>query len=885
MSVTTRTLIAKRTWRYGLVAVVGLVCLTAARQAVRGQDASRKPDALDQAAPVRVESAAHALTATGQKAAPAKAEPAAAAIEPNLERILAQTPADQTLSVLVFLSEQVNLDAITAQMDARRATLRERHETVVFALQATAAATQGNLLTHLNALQQCGRIEEFQPFWVANSIRVDAPKDVIGELAARPDVGMIYFNYPIETIEPVAEPAKGPDGIRSREPEPGLIAVRAPEVWAMGFTGEGILVATLDTGVDGNHPALASRWRGVADPRYDGHPEWAWFDPVTHTTFPQAFGSHGTHTMGTVCGGAPGDQIGVAPGAQWIHAAVIDRVSIPQTIADAKLAFQWMLDPDEDPSTNWDVPAVCSNSWRLATYHGYPPCWDEFWSYLDACEAAGIVILFSAGNEGPAPQTIGRPPDRATTEYMCCAVGAVDAQNPNPPWPVAGFSSRGPSYCTPGGEEAIKPELAAPGVNVRSSVPGGGYQGDGWSGTSMASPHVNGAVALVRQACPDLTVQQVLQILYDTAHDQGPNGNDNDYGFGMLDAYEAVQLAQSMCSGLWISFPSGLPDMLTPGEPTLIDVKITANDEDYVEGSGMLHYRYSGDEFQTVPFVPQGGDMYQATLPAAHCDDTPEFYFSAEGTESGVVYMPPNAPDETYSAVVAVPEFVTTFTDDLDTDPGWTTQSQWAFGQPTGGGGEYGGPDPTSGHTGSNVYGYNLQGDYPDYMPEYHLTSTAIDCTGLINVHLKFWRWLGVEQPAYDHAYIRVSNDGTNWTTVWQNPTEITDYSWVEMDVDISAAADDEPTVYLRWTMGTTDGGWRYCGWNIDDVQLVAFVCEEEIPGDLNGDGCVDQQDLGVLLADWDCTGGDCPGDCDGDGDTDQEDLGILLAHWGEGCP
>ncbi len=884
MSDTTRTLIAKRTWHYGLVAVVGLVCLTAALQAVRGQDASRKPDALDQAAPVRVQSAAHALTATGQKAASAKEEPAAAAIDPDLERILAETPVGQPVSVLVFLSEQVNLDAITDQMDAQRVTLRERHETVVRALQETAAATQGNLLAHLNALQQDGRIEEFQPFWVANCTRVDATKDVIGELAARPDVGMIYFNYPIETIEPVAEPTGGPDGTRGGGPEPGLIAVRAPEVWAMGYTGEGILVATLDTGVDGNHPALASRWRGVADPRYDGHPEWAWFDPVTYTTFPQAFGSHGTHTMGSVCGGAPGDQIGVAPGAQWIHAAVIDRVSLWQTVQDAILAFQWMIDPDEDPSTNWDVPAVCSNSWGIGSWHNVPPfnspCDPSFWGYLDACEAAGIVILFSAGNEGSGGDTLRRPADRATDEYRTSAVGAVDAQNPDPPWPIAGFSSRGPSYCTPGGEAAIKPELAAPGVNVRSSVPGG-Y--DSYSGTSMASPHVNGAVALVRQACPDLTVQEVLQILYDTAHDQGPNGNDNDYGFGMLDVYEAVQLAQSMCSGLWISFPNGLPHILTPGEPTLIDVKITANDEDYVEDSGMLHYRYSGDTFWTVPFVPLGGDMYQATLPAAHCDDTPEFYFSAEGTESGVVYMPPDAPDETYTATVG--EFITTFAENLDTDPGWTTQSQWAFGQPTGGGGEHGGPDPTSGHTGSNVYGYNLQGDYPNYMPEYHLTSTAIDCTELYNVHLKFWRWLGVEQAIYDHAYVRVSNNGTNWTTVWQNTGEVADYDWVQMDVDISDVAADQPTVYLRWTMGTTDVGWRYCGWNIDDVRLVAFVCEEEIPGDLNGDGCVNQEDLGILLADWDCTGGDCPGDCDGDGDTDHADLGILLAHWGEGCP
>ena len=159
----------------------------------------------------------------------------------------------------------------------------------------------------------------------------------------------------------------------------------------------------------------------------------------------------------------------------------------------------------------------------------------------------------------------------------------------------------------------------------------------------------------------------------------------------------------------------------------------------------------------------------------------------------------------------------------LDRDPGWDTEADWAFGQPTGGGGQHGGPDPISGYTGDNVYGYNLYGDYPNNLPEKHLTSNAIDCTELFNVHLKFWRWLGVEQPTYDHAYVRVSNDGDNWTTIWQNLTEITDYSWTQMDLDISEVADNQPTVYLRWTMGITDEGWHYCGWNIDDIQIYAF--------------------------------------------------------------
>lgn len=155
-------------------------------------------------------------------------------------------------------------------------------------------------------------------------------------------------------------------------------------------------------------------------------------------------------------------------------------------------------------------------------------------------------------------------------------------------------------------------------------------------------------------------------------------------------------------------------------------------------------------------------------------------------------------------------------------DPGWTTEADWAFGQPLGLGGEHGAPDPTAGFTGNYVYGYNLAGDYPNNMPERHLTSGAIDCLNLYGVTLKFMRWLGVESSQYDHAYVRVSTDGVNWTTVWANTSEMTGGAWEESSLDISAVADNQETVFLRWTMGSTDPGWRYCGWNIDDVKIFA---------------------------------------------------------------
>ncbi|MFH1419899.1 MAG: C25 family cysteine peptidase, partial [Planctomycetota bacterium] len=185
----------------------------------------------------------------------------------------------------------------------------------------------------------------------------------------------------------------------------------------------------------------------------------------------------------------------------------------------------------------------------------------------------------------------------------------------------------------------------------------------------------------------------------------------------------------------------------------------------------------------------------------------------------------------------------------MDANPGWSIEGQWAWGQPTGGGGEYGGPDPTNGHTGNNVCGYNLSGDYTNSMPEYNLTTTAIDCENMTEVRLKFWRWLGVEQNAYDHAYIRVSTNGSNWETVWSNGATVEDATWTQQEFDISEYADNEPTVYIRWTMGTTDGGWRYCGWNIDDVEIWGLLASNcALMGDMDEDGDCDGDDIQDFL-------------------------------------
>lgn len=166
-----------------------------------------------------------------------------------------------------------------------------------------------------------------------------------------------------------------------------------------------------------------------------------------------------------------------------------------------------------------------------------------------------------------------------------------------------------------------------------------------------------------------------------------------------------------------------------------------------------------------------------------------------------------------------LPEFT------LDTDPNWLAEGEWAFGQPTGNGGAYGYPDPNSGYEGSNVYGVNLNGDYNTSVGgPYYLKTGPIDCSDYSNVRLNFARWLNADFDPYVKNKIEVSRNGSSWNLVWEHTdlSAITDDGWQILEYDISSFADDQSTIYIRWSYQILDDhAYQYSGWNIDEIKIL----------------------------------------------------------------
>jgi bacillopeptidase F len=459
-------------------------------------------------------------------------------IEKNFGEYLKSLSPDELVSAIVIMSDQANIKNLNTSLKAERAPMKVRHQRVLSALQTAASRSQGDIVNYLEAKKGEGSVKGYTRYWIMNLIVVQSTKEELERIAARSDVEIVEENFRVSLIQPVGDRSKSVEiPTKGIGVTPGLRAINAPRVWyELGITGLGRLLGNIDTGVDGTHPALTSRWRGR-------HAPWqeCWRDAVGFgDTIPHDYYGHGTHVMGTLCGLGvlTGDTIGVAWGAEWIADNAINQNTGPEFDNDILDAFQWVADPDGNPSTTDDMPDVVQNSWGIDhRFSGYVDCDYRWQTVIDNCEAAGVVVTFSAGNEGPSAQTLRSPANICNTPTTNFSIGAVDATHYGFPYPIADFSSRGPSDCD---GTTKKPEVVAPGVQVYSSVPGGTYEQYGWDGTSMAGPHVAGVVALMRQANPDLDVDSIKQILMNTAVDLGTHGEDNAFGWGIIDAYAAV---------------------------------------------------------------------------------------------------------------------------------------------------------------------------------------------------------------------------------------------------------------------------------------------------------------------------------------------------------
>lgn len=459
----------------------------------------------------------------------------AGVLSPGLQRQIATLKTGAVIKVLVVLKDQVDVQTLNSQLHETKATLAFRHQTVVGQLQDKTKISQVDLLADLQSRKQSGQITGYQSHWLVNAVVVQGTVAAIEELAARDDVEVVEADLVPELILPlVGNKSAAAAKDRGIGLTPGLQAINAPRVWReLGVDGTGVIVGILDTGVDGLHPALSSRWRGNFAP-----PEECWWDAVNsgNPDFPtdlDEVNGHGTHVMGTITGLAPDDTIGVAPGALWIASNALGGggTSFDNVIINA---LEFMTDPDGDPQTVEDVPAVVQNSWGVHEIFGYFDCDSRWWDAIDNCEAAGVVLTWSAGNSGAeGSETIGSPADRATSYTNSFSVGSTSTYAP---YNISYFSSLGPSGC--GGEFAIKPEVCAPGADIYSAQAGGGYHV--LSGTSMAGPHVAGVIALMRAANPDVDVITIKEVLMATATDLGVPGEDNTYGRGIIDAYAAV---------------------------------------------------------------------------------------------------------------------------------------------------------------------------------------------------------------------------------------------------------------------------------------------------------------------------------------------------------
>jgi subtilisin family serine protease len=456
--------------------------------------------------------------------------------------VLAQTANGQQAEFFVVLADQANLGAARALR-----TKNEKGRLVHDVLWNKSQTTQGPILQWLR-----DRGIEYRSFYIVNAILVRGPREIAQTLAARSDVARVEGNPQIQNVLPqptsTATPSQPGSGERPKTIEPGITYTHAPDVWALGFRGQGITVAGADTGQRWTHNALKPHYRGW-DGQNANH-DYNWHDSI-HDSVGNPCGNdspepcddngHGTHTIGTVVGDdGAGNQIGMAPGARWIGCRNMDQGNgTPARYIECMEFFLAPYPVNGNPNQGdpLKAPDISSNSWVCPPSEGCSA--NTLQAAVEAQAAAGIMMVAGAGNDGPDCSTVIYPPAIYEASYT---VGALTTGTDN----IASFSSRGP--VTIDGSNRVKPDITAPGTNTRSSYNTSDNAYVSLSGTSMATPHVAGGMALLWCARPELRhdIASSRTVLDNAAHlisstqcgDPGPP--NNVYGWGRVDISATV---------------------------------------------------------------------------------------------------------------------------------------------------------------------------------------------------------------------------------------------------------------------------------------------------------------------------------------------------------
>jgi subtilisin family serine protease len=448
------------------------------------------------------------------------------------------TANSQQAEFFVVLADQANLSAA-----ANLQTKAEKGRFVFQTLLNKAQATQGPILQWLRE-----RGLEHTSFYIVNGILVKGTREIAEALAARRDVARVEGNPRIDNHLPkpdsfadIPSSLQRPDTI-----EPGINYTHAPQVWALGLTGQQIVVASADTGQRWTHNALKPHYRGWDGQNADH--DYNWHDSIhdsvgnvcgNDSPFPCDDQAHGTHTTGTMIGDdGQGNQIGMAPGARWIGCRNMDaNVGTPARYIEC---MQWFLAPtridgsDPDPTK---APDITNNSWECPPSEGCS--FDTLQAAVESQAAAGIMMVSAAQNSGPNCSTVQNPPGLYEATYTA---GALNTGTDT----IASFSSRGPVIAD--GSNRIKPDISAPGTGTRSATNASDSSYANFSGTSMATPHISGAVALLWSAIPSLRHQLTATrdalnnsaVHIDSTQCGTAGPPNNVYGWGRVDIFAAV---------------------------------------------------------------------------------------------------------------------------------------------------------------------------------------------------------------------------------------------------------------------------------------------------------------------------------------------------------